>query len=368
MTPRPLKVQPTASPGLDAARFRRALLAWYDAERRDLPWRRTRDPYAIWLSEVMLQQTQVATVIPYWHAFLERFPTVSALAAASDDDVLARWSGLGYYSRARNMLRAARAMVERHDARLPASFEALAALPGVGPYTAAAVASIAFGLPHAVLDGNVARVICRLEALTGDDRTPANRAILAREAERLLAPGRPSDFNQAMMELGALVCTPRSPGCSGCPVATHCQAFHAGDAERYPERASRPKSVAVDWTAVLVELGGRLLLVRSASPGLFTGMWELPWLDRPPQELASGLSLKYGLQVTHPEPFGRVRHTVTYRRITLHCLSARLEPTAVREAGADRRWATPGELGEIGLSSIAAKVLAAWRKHTARAR
>ncbi|MBI3892718.1 MAG: A/G-specific adenine glycosylase [Candidatus Wallbacteria bacterium] len=345
-----------------ATLFRRALLDWYRASKRELPWRHTRDPYAIWLSEVMLQQTQVATVIPYWHSFLSRFPTVADLAAATDDEVLARWTGLGYYSRARNMLRAARSMVERHAGQVPASFEALSDLSGVGPYTAAAVASIAFGLPHAVLDGNVARVLCRLEALPGDDRKPAVRDGLRKVAGALLDRRCPSDFNQAMMELGALVCTPRAPGCGGCPVAALCKARADGHPERFPERTPRKKSVAVDWSVALVERGGEILLVRSASPGLFTGMWELPWLDRPPAELASGLAAKYGLQPLLLDEFGQVRHSITFRRITLHCVRASLDAAEVREGDGARRWVDPAQLASVGLSSIALKVLEVARR------
>ena len=338
--------------------FRRRLLEWYREHRRDLPWRRTTDPYAIWLSEVMLQQTQVATVIPYWTRFLDRFPSVEALAAASEDQVLACWTGLGYYSRARNLHRAARAVATRHGGRFPASHEALAALPGIGPYTAAAVASIAFGLPHAVLDGNVARVLCRLQALPGDDRAPAARNRLQALAEELLDPRAPSEFNQAMMELGALLCTPRAPACPDCPVAVLCRARDSGKPARYPERERRAKSVGVDWTVAVVRLGSRLLLVRSVSARLFTGMWELPWVERPPDQALPELERKYGLALTLGDEFRTLRHSVTTRRILLHAVEAALTDDRLRESGLGWRWATSEELRETGVSSMVTKILA----------
>lgn len=338
--------------------FRRRLLRWYREHRRDLPWRRTADPYAIWLSEVMLQQTQIATVIPYWNRFLERFPTVEALAAASEDQVLACWTGLGYYSRARNLLRAARAVATLHGGRLPASYPELAALPGVGPYTAAAVASIAFGLPHAVLDGNVARVLCRLEALPGDDRTPGARARLQALAGELLAPRAPSDFNQAMMELGALLCTPRAPDCPACPVSELCKAREAGEPARYPERERRAKSVEVDWTVAVARLGPRVLLVRSVSARLFKGLWELPWVEQAPAAAGPALAEKYGLALTLGCEFRTLRHSVTTRRILLHAVEASVGDDRLRENAAGGRWTTLEELRETGVSSIATKLLA----------
>jgi A/G-specific adenine glycosylase len=199
-------------------RLRAALLAWFDRNRRELPWRRTRDPYAIWLSEVMLQQTQVATVIPYWERFLARFPTVTALAEAPLDEVLSLWSGLGYYSRARNLHRAANEVVARHGGALPASHAALLALPGFGRYTAGAVASIAFGLPEPLVDGNVARVFSRACAIEGAPGDREREKKLWAEAARWVQGERPGELNQALMELGATVCTARSPRCGLCPL------------------------------------------------------------------------------------------------------------------------------------------------------
>jgi A/G-specific adenine glycosylase len=207
--------------GPDIARLRRRLLSWYDVHRRDLPWRRTREPYRIWVSEVMLQQTQVRTAIPFYRRFLQQFPTPAHLARADEQSVLKCWEGLGYYARARNLHRAA-ARVAASGGRVPDEWDAFRALPGVGNYIAAAVLSIAYGRPHAVVDGNVKRVLARLLALDLPVNAPAALRAFQAEAERLLDRRRPGDYNQALMELGALVCTPRAPDCGGCPQDTQC--------------------------------------------------------------------------------------------------------------------------------------------------
>src|SRR5436190_816007 len=230
-------------------RFTRKLLGWYDKNRRDLPWRLPRgaaancrpDPYHVLVSETMLQQTQVATVIPYFRRFLEHFPMVTALARAGEQDVLRLWQGLGYYSRARNLLRAARAIVAEHGCELPANLERLLALPGVGRYTAGAIASIAFGIRAPILDGNVARVLCRLDRIESNPREQETREELWRRAEEILPKKRVGDFNSALMELGATVCTPRNPQCLICPVRGFCEAFKARVQDKIPQpRKPRP--------------------------------------------------------------------------------------------------------------------------------
>ncbi|HET9951126.1 MAG TPA: A/G-specific adenine glycosylase [Candidatus Eisenbacteria bacterium] len=240
---------------------RAALLSWYRRHRRDLPWRRTRDPYAIWVSEIMLQQTRVETVIPFYERFLERFPTVGALARAPERDVLAAWSGLGYYRRARNLRAAAVAVTRDHGGRVPESVEALRSLPGIGAYTAAAVASIAFGIPAAAVDGNVIRVIARWEGLEGRRDDPSLRRAVTERAEAL-APGPfPGDWTQALMELGATLCLPKEPLCERCPVSSACRALEEGRPDRYPEplRAGRPRRER--RVLLLVRHRRRILLV-----------------------------------------------------------------------------------------------------------
>ncbi len=356
----------------DTANLRRELLAWYDAERRDLPWRRTRDPYAIWLSEVMLQQTTVSTAIPYWQNFLARFPTPKALAAAELDEVLALWAGLGYYRRARMLHAAARAIAADHDGRLPEEFAALRALPGVGEYTAAAVASIAFGEVRAVVDGNVKRVLARAEAIPGDpERQPAKRAIAAR-AETLVDATRPGDFNQALMELGARVCRPRTPSCAECPWVTSCRAHASGETARFPESAPRRKSVGVVEAALLdLDADGALLLRQVPEGEHNAGLWELPRVTVHHGEQDAGPAprrlgdAELGLARTRlGELLGEgvvldgrallaVRHAITHHRITCHLVLGQAPGIAIGARRVDAKT-----LGGLGLTATTKKLLA----------
>ena len=317
------------------------MLSWFARGKRDLPWRRTRDPYRIWLSEIMLQQTRVAAVIPYYQRFLENFPDVQSLARAKTDRVLASWAGLGYYSRARNLQSAAQQIIARHAGEFPREYQAALQLPGIGRYTAAAVLSIAYGAPHAVLDGNVARVIARLGAWRGDLREPARWRKLEATAQELLAVNASGDWNQAMMELGATVCTPQSPRCDDCPVEKWCRARKLGIVDRVP--AIRKKRATVDVklaAAVLVDPQRRTLLVRqrNGDGALFSRMWQFPALeitlentpeiDPTAASAALARHLREQLGLTGNEtvkPLATARHTVTFRNI-------RLEPYLVRVA------------------------------------
>src|ERR1700674_2938211 len=271
-----------ALPASDIGKFRRRLLTWFSARKRDLPWRRTKDPYRIWLSEIMLQQTRVAAVVPYYESFLVRFPNMKALARARAEAVLSHWAGLGYYSRARNLHRAAQEIEARHGGRFPSEHEAALALPGIGRYTTAAVLSIAYDKPLAVLDGNVARVLARLGAERGELRAPALWRKLEATAQELLAPRAPGDWNQAMMELGATVCIPKSPKCGECPVAEWCRARKLGIAEQLPDARKKRAQVRVTLAAaVLLDPRGRTLLVRRAGGdgALFSRMWQFPAVE-----------------------------------------------------------------------------------------
>lgn len=323
---------------------RAALLFWYRANRRDLPWRRTRDPYAIWLSEAMLQQTRVETVIPYWERFLERFPDVAALAAAEQDDVLRLWAGLGYYSRARNLHRAARDVVEHHGGELPRDVKQLRELPGVGRYTAGAVASIAFDQPEPIVDGNVIRVLSRLRGIRDDVGTPETLARIWEEAGALALGEAPGDLNQALMELGATVCVPRAPRCADCPVARDCDARRAGDADQLPVKAPRGKPRRVEGVVVWVVRRGKVLAVRRPERGLLGGLWDLPGGDlgdaeKPADGVARALSDRVGLAPTALEKVGAVEHVFTHRALRLHVFSGSAGPGRVRRDGYDvHRW------------------------------
>jgi len=337
--------------------IRHALLGWYDRNRRDLPWRRTRDPYRIWIAEVMLQQTTVRAATPYYEAFLKRFPTLQSLAEEPEEEVVGAWSGLGYYHRARNLHRGAQHVAERHAGRFPRTIEAALAVPGVGLYTASAILSIAHGQALPVVDGNVRRVLARLLALCGPeyrrDGPYYNRA------EELLDRERPGDWNQALMELGATVCTPRKPACEVCPLRSTCRARALGIVGELPEGRARRAPVDVRVAAALVESDGRVLLVRRPEGRLLGRMWEVPQTSlesRGLPDLARELLERHGLRVV-PGPLAvRARHAITYRRITLEGYRARLRPPAPSDP--ERfLWARPEEVESLPVSSSTRKLL-----------
>src|SRR5579862_6787463 len=255
------------------------LLAWYDARHRDLPWRSTTDPYRIWVSEVMLQQTRAEAVIPFYERFLERFPSAAALARASEQEVLACWSGLGYYSRARNLHKAAAMMADV----FPDSYEGIAQLPGVGDYTAAAVSSIAFGLPHAVVDGNVMRVVARVTTDAADIGAARTRRRFREIAQQWLDRRRAGAFNQALMELGATVCLPRAPGCGVCPLRADCAALRQGRVAELPVKLRKATPVKIESRVAIVKRRGKILMWRrGADSGRMAGFWELPAIEQVP--------------------------------------------------------------------------------------
>jgi len=330
-------------------------VGWYQAKKRDLPWRKTRDPYAIWVSEVMLQQTQVKTVLGYYERWMQRFPTLNALAAAADSDVLHAWQGLGYYSRARRLLSGARAVAEQHGGQLPRDVEALLALPGIGPYSAGAIASIAFGLPEPIVDGNVVRVLCRLFALTGD---PA-RAPLKRElwqlARRLVPIHEPSEFNQSLMELGATICTPTSPRCPECPVAAQCQALAQGLERELPQLAKRKAPTELRTAAAYVRRGDAVLLRQMPHDApRWAGLWVLPFVELSATETASSGAARaldaIGLRGDAKTALREVRHTITRFRITLSIVECTLQSRGAR-------FFSRSEVAELALPSVHARVL-----------
>src|SRR5437016_9818568 len=303
-------------PSRDDVRSR--LLSWYGANRRDLPWRRSRDPYRILVAEYLLQRTRIASGTPYYERFLERFPTVRDLAAAPFDDVLTVWEGLGFYGRARNLHVAAQAVVERHHGMIPQSYHDLMALPGIGPYTAGAVASIAFGIPVPAVDGNVIRVVARLVRIRENVTAGAVRRRIAEIAARLVSPERPGAFNQALMVLGATVCTPLAPACVSCPLERLCLARAAGEERELPV-SSRPRSPrAVTVVFGLVTANGRVLLVRRPKGQLLGGLWALPGGERNgPSEstdLKGSIRSQAGIQVRVGPRWSRVDRTFSHRK------------------------------------------------------
>jgi len=346
--------------------LQRALLAWYRRARRDLPWRRARDPYAIWLSETMLQQTRVETVLPYYRRFLEALPTVRSLAEAPESRVLSLWSGLGYYRRARMLHAAAKRIVREHSGELPRDVEGLRQLEGVGDYTAGAVASIAYGVRAALVDGNVTRVLSRLFAVEDDTSARAGKSRIWDIARGLVAsaPGDPGDWNQALMELGAVVCTPRGPACERCPVEAFCAARAKGLVDELPRASAKRAPTEVRRVSlVLVSSDARrVLLARRRPDALFGGLWEPPSVEAGTDAGARALAKRLGVDASALESAGEVLHVLTHRRMRVTVLRGPLP--------AKRSWPTPGpdydaarpvaiaDLGEIAHATLTRKVLA----------
>jgi len=313
-------------------------LAWYRQGHRDLPWRRTADPYRIWVSEIMLQQTRAQAVIPYYQRFLDRFPSVEALAAAAEPDVLALWAGLGYYSRARNLRRAAQQVVAAGG--FPRGYAALRALPGIGDYTAAAIASIAFQLPHAVVDGNVLRVVARVENDAADIASTRTRERFRAIARQWMGRSQPGTFNQALMELGATICLPANPLCGSCPLAAGCRALRQGTVAQLPVKLRRKEPVAIAAVLLLVRRGRRVLLrQKEAGARRMAGFWELPG----PGDLPAA---RIG------ESLGEFRHTITHHHYTF---TVRVAAASAR--GQEFRWFSAAQTLEIPLSTTARKAL-----------
>ena len=323
----------------DVSAIRRGLRKWYSKHKRDLPWRRTVDPYRIWISEIMLQQTRVAAVIPYFERFLTLFPHPAALASAPEQELLAAWAGLGYYSRARNLQKAARAIVQLP--RFPSDYSALLELPGVGDYTAAAVASIAFGRPHAVLDGNVLRVLSRMLAERGDIKSPLTRTRLRTFADALLDKKRPGEFNQSIMELGATVCLPKQPLCGHCPVRPHCCARQQGLENQLPVTGARPIPSRQEKHLLAIEKQGKILLwQRPPDSRRLAGFWELPEREQVP-----GANV-YG------EP-GEFRHTIVNTTYLVQVYRA-----SIPSLPKGFTWLATSSLATVPLSTISKKALA----------
>ena len=342
----------------DETNTARDLLRWFDQNKRDLPWRRRNDPYAIWISEIMLQQTQVETVLPYYDKFLDRFPTVEDLAAASVEEVLSQWSGLGYYRRARLLHLAARRVVESGDG-FPDDLPALKALPGVGDYTSAAVGSIAFGLVEPAIDGNIERVIGRYLGVEGDPRRGEARRRIRASVRGLLTEDRPGDSNQALMEIGATVCRPHHPRCAHCPLAPECEALRSGEPESFAmRRGAAPQRRVQRWVAVTRDREKVLLFRRPEDSQQLAGMWELPWADQTEDASPeSQLSARYGGRWRVGNRLGLVRHSITKRAFEIEIVEGALETPSDLAEGAEAGWFDGDEIEGLAVSSLVKKVL-----------
>ena len=346
--------------------FRRRLLAWYRRHARDLPWRGSRDPYVIWVSEIMLQQTQVETVKPYFARFLAEFPTIEALGRAAEDRVLRLWEGLGYYRRARQLHQAAKQIVAEHAGVFPCQPQAVGRLPGIGRYTAGAILSIAFDAHEPILEANTVRLFSRLLAFRGDTLSTEGRRLLWAMAEALLPRRHPGRFNQALMDLGSEVCTGRTPQCGACPVSALVQARQAGLETEIPTPTRKPATESRHEAALVVRRRGRVLLLRRPEGERWAGLWDFPryllHAEHPAnlaQELADHVRRQLGISIEVGDRIATLRHSVTRFRITLDCYEARYlsgAATAPAVQFVETRWLRPEELGEYPLSTTGRKL------------
>lgn len=336
--------------------FTNTILGWYDQGHRDLPWRRTQDPYRIWISEIMLQQTRAETVVSYYERFLARYPTVQDLASAPEEELLKAWEGLGYYSRARSLQKAAKAIVSQYDGQLPADLNKLRALPGVGDYTAGAIASIAFGIPAAAVDGNVERVLCRWDAITDEVGTPAVRRQIAARAQALVPRDRPGAFANAMMEMGATMCTPKNPRCLLCPVREGCLGFAQGIAQELPRKAKKKAQRVENRAVLLVFCDNRVLIVKRQEK-LLGGLFVFPDVleESDPARLCRALEA-LGIRAAYDEKLGHARHVFTHLiwEMDVHAVVAD-EMTQVPGG----QWVTRQELAALPLPT-AVKAARQW--------
>lgn len=359
----------------NARHIQNALLRWWDADHADLPWRQSKDPYAIWVSEIMLQQTQITTVIPYFERWLARFPTVRALAEAPLDDVLKLWEGLGYYSRARNLHAAAQMVVADWNGRLPQTAADLLKLKGIGRYTAGAIASIAFDEPAPVLDGNVIRVLSRLTDLPDDVTQTSTKNALWQLAEQLVPTKRPGDFNQALMELGQQICLPAKPMCLLCPLSERCLARQRGTQLERPVRPPRQRTPHYDVVAGIIwrsegevaSPGGKFLIAQRPLDGLLGGLWEFPGGKQEsnetlPQALMREIEEELAIKIEVDSFVTKVKHAYTHFRITLHAYHARYLSGSVRHLGvANHAWVTLADLDSYAFAVTDRKIIAVLR-------
>jgi A/G-specific adenine glycosylase len=310
-------------PSLTIAKIQSNLLRWFEKNKRDLPWRRTHNPYAIWISEIMLQQTQVPTVIPYYRKFLKTFPTVRRLAKADLSAVLTVWEGLGYYSRARNLHKASRVILDQYNGKIPDTPNDLLSLPGIGRYTAGAILSIAYNREAAILDGNVKRVLSRLFAVSGNPADSKTQKLLWQISESLIPNGHASSFNQALMDLGSMVCTPKDPQCARCPLRRLCKGYESGDPERFPSIGLKKAIPLIQAVSAVIRKDGYVLLRQRPAKGLLGGLWEFPdWRvdHREDSELKLLRFIKneLGIRIKTKEFLGSFKHTYSHFKLTLH--------------------------------------------------
>jgi A/G-specific adenine glycosylase len=345
--------------------IRRRLLAWFRRTQRDLPWRQTYDPYHVWISEIMLQQTQMERGVAYFHRWISRFPDLAAVAAASEQEILKCWEGLGYYARARNLHRAARLLMDHYDGQIPCDYRTLQSLPGVGPYTAAAIASIACGQDVPVVDANVARILARLYDLEEPVKSAGCRQRIEALAAALLPPGKARAFNQALMDLGGLVCTPKNPDCHHCPLAEACLARLRGTVADRPVPAKRRETVLIEMATAILSNEGRVFIQQRLADDIWGSLWEFPGGrledgETPEEAVIREYREETGFEVEICGRITTVTHFYTRYKVVLHCFACRLvgsDTVARLEAARDCRWVSAGQLSEYGFPAGHRKLL-----------
>lgn len=341
--------------------FRQNLVEWFNREKRDLPWRRTSDPYKIWVSEVMLQQTRVDTVIPYYNRFLEKYPTLQSLAYAKQEELLKMWEGLGYYSRARNLQAGVKEVVEKYDAIVPDNRHDISSLKGIGPYTAGAILSIAYNKPEHAVDGNVMRVLSRVLHITEDIALPKTRKVFEKAVDMLIDNRHPGDFNQALMDLGAMICTPTSPKCLLCPVREYCIAFHEGDTEQLPIKSKKTKTKKLNYDVyVAFDKEGRYLVEKRPSQGLLADMWQFPMLEVKNEDslkTKEEFQKEYNLAIADyvNERLLKFKHIFSHLNWEMECLLVQVEQ--LKDLPINSHFFTLDEIKKLPMSVPMLKIL-----------
>lgn len=339
--------------------FRQSLVEWFQREKRDLPWRHTKDPYKIWISEVMLQQTRVDTVIPYYQRFIDKYPTIESLADADEEELLKMWEGLGYYSRARNLHAGVKEVVQKYGGTVPDNRSDLQKIKGVGPYTAGAILSIAYNLPEHAVDGNVMRVLSRVLHIDKDISLSKTRKIFEKAVKELIHPEYPGDFNQALMDLGAMICTPTSPKCLLCPVRDYCLGFMRGDADRLPIKTKKTKSRNEYYDVYIAVQDGKILIERRPSEGLLANMWQFPMVLKGNQteDTEKTFELKYNVEITNvvKENFFEQKHVFSHLIWNLHCRFVEVEQKGTLPENV--QYASLKEIGNLPLPVPMIKIM-----------
>ena len=344
-------------------KIQKTLLGWFDREQRDMPWRDNRDPYPIWVSEIMLQQTQVITVIPYFERWMKSFPTLKKLAGAREETVLKHWEGLGYYSRARNLHKAAKIVVGEHRGQVPNTYDTLIQLPGIGRYTAGAILSIAFDQQVPVLDGNVKRVLSRLFVMQSNGVPSAHETRLWETSAELVPGKRPGDFNQAMMELGATVCLPKKPMCLVCPLQRSCEAQQRGEIDKFPAPKVRAQTKKIEVSAAVITRGGKVYIQQRLHGGLMGGLWEFPGGKRKPDEteeacLQREIKEELGVPITISKKLMTIKHSYTQFRVTLNVFWCPWKSGRIRATQCEQwKWVKYEDLNQYTFPAANVKIV-----------